>query len=66
MTTDERMSTRTLVLKVLDVLPDDATIPEVIERLNFVHQVQLGLDDAAAGRTIPQDEVKRQVAEWFA
>ena len=65
MTTEERLSTRELVLRTLDALPDEVTIPEVIDRLYFVHQVQLGLEDAAAGRIVPHDEVKRRMAEWL-
>jgi hypothetical protein len=40
MSTEECLSTRDLVLKALDVLPDDATIPDVIDRLYFVYQIQ--------------------------
>jgi hypothetical protein len=64
-TTGEKLTTKELVRRALDHLPDDVTMPEVIERLDYLYQIQLGLDDLDAGRTIPHGEVKRQMAKWL-
>ena len=65
MTTGEKLTAKELVRRALDNLPDDVTLPDVIERLTYLHEIQLGLDDLDAGRTIPHDEVKRQLAKWL-
>ena len=64
-TTGEKLSTKELVRRALDHLPDDVTMPEVIERLDYLYQIRLGLDDLDAGRTVPHEEVKRQMAKWL-
>jgi predicted transcriptional regulator len=64
-TTSEKLTTKELVRRALDHLPDDVTMPEVIERLDYLYQIQLGLDDLDAGRTVPHEEVKRQMAKWL-
>ncbi|MGH2587167.1 MAG: hypothetical protein ACRDJE_19815 [Dehalococcoidia bacterium] len=65
MTTREKLTTKELVRRALDHLPDDVTMPDVIERLNYLHAIQLGLEDLDAGRTISHEEVKRQMAKWL-
>jgi predicted transcriptional regulator len=65
-TTGEKLTTKELVRRALDHLPDDVTMPEVIERLDYLYQIQLGLDELDAGRTVPHEEVKRQMAKWLA
>lgn len=64
-TTREKLTTKELVRRALDHLPDDVTMPEVIERLNYLHHIQLGLEDLDAGRIIPHEEIKRQIATWL-
>jgi len=64
-TTREKLTTKELVRRALDHLPDDVTMPDVIERLNYLYEIQLGLEDLDAGRTIPHEEVKRQMAKWL-
>ncbi len=66
MTTGEKVSTKDLVRRALDNLPDDVTMPDVIERLHYLYAIQLGLEDLDAGRTIPHEEVKRRMAQWLA
>lgn len=65
MATREKLTTKELVRRALDHLPDDVTMPAVIERLDYLYQVQLGLEDLDAGQTVPHEEVKRQMAKWL-
>jgi hypothetical protein len=64
-TTREKLTTKELVRRALDHLPDDVTMPDVIERLDYLYQIQLGLEDLDAGQTIPHEEVKHQMAKWL-
>ena len=66
MTIREKLTTKELVRRALDNLPDDVTLPDVIDRLTYLNHIQLGLEDLDAGRTIPHEEVERQMAKWLA
>jgi predicted transcriptional regulator len=43
-------------------LPDDCSLLEIAERIEFMAAVQKGLDQLDKGEGIPHDEVKRQLA----
>ena len=49
------------VLETLEHLPSDATVEDAIERLYFLAKIQEGLRQAAAGKTVPHDEAKKQL-----
>jgi predicted transcriptional regulator len=58
-------SAKEVALRLIQGLPDDVTLEDIMYELYFRQHVDEGLKDAAAGRTIPHDEVKRNVAEWL-
>ena len=51
------VTTKETVKAVLDRLPDDCTMDEVLYHLYVVHSIERGLADAESGRTIPHEEV---------
>ena len=53
-------STKQKVLELVEQLPSDASIDDVMERLYFLAKVERGLEQLATGQTIPHDEVKRR------
>ncbi|MFK7788532.1 MAG: hypothetical protein AB8C95_03420 [Phycisphaeraceae bacterium] len=61
------VSTKATVQKVLDNLPDDCTLHEVMDRLAYVEMIQdrLGSLSDPDCETISQDEVERKVAHWL-
>ena len=61
------VSAKATVQKVLENLPDDCTIHEVMDRLSYIEMIQSRLDLAAApdAETISQDEIERKVAAWL-
>ena len=46
-------------------LPDDCSLEEIAERIEFMAAVQKGLDQLDRGEGIPHDEVKKQLASWL-
>jgi predicted transcriptional regulator len=46
------------IVKVVQALPEDATIEDAIERLYFLAKVERGLAQSEAGDTISHDEIK--------
>ena len=53
---------REIVLETIPALPDDCSLEEIVERIEFMAAVQKGLDQLDRGEGIPHDEVKRQLA----
>ena len=55
------MKTKDTVRDLLDKLPDDCTLEDVLYHLYVVQTVEQGLADVAAGRTIPHEQVAEQM-----
>ena len=45
------------IVRVIQDLPDDATVEDAIERLYFLAKIELGLAESE-GETIPHEEIK--------
>ena len=54
-------SAKKLLRETLDKLPDNATVEEVIERLLFLAEIEQGVADADAGRTISHEDAKARL-----
>ena len=54
-------SAKKLLRETLEKLPDDATVEEVIERLLFLAEIEQGVADADAGRTISHEDAKARL-----
>lgn len=50
---------------VIDSLPDDATWDDVMYRLYVRQKIEAGLTAADESRTVPHEEIKRQVAGFI-
>jgi predicted transcriptional regulator len=59
------MSDKQLVLDAIERLPNDASLDVIAQRVEFLAAVRKGLEQIECGQTIPQDEVKRQLASWL-
>ena len=53
------------LIAALEELPDDATFDDVLERLHFAYNVQVGLAQADQGMLIPHDQVKKSLRGWL-
>ena len=54
------------VLALLERLPDDCSLDDVLYHLYVVQQVEAGLADADMGRVIPHDQVREQLErKWL-
>ena len=59
------MTEKEIVLETIRALPDDCSIDEIAERIEFMAAMQKGLDQLDRGEGIPHDEVRRQLASWL-
>jgi len=49
------------IVRAVEELPADATIEDAIERLVFLHKIEVGLKQAKEGKTVPLDEVEARL-----
>lgn len=54
-----------MVLKTVRDLPDNCSIDEIADRIEFLAAVQKGLVQLDGGEGIPHDEIKKHVASWL-
>jgi predicted transcriptional regulator len=59
------MTEKEIALETIRALPDDCSLEEFAERVEFMAAVQKGLDQLDAGEGIPHEDVKRQLASWL-
>ena len=60
------MSTaKDLVRKILDEIPDDASLEDIQYHIYVQEKIERGLRDVAAGRLLSQEEVERKMAKWL-
>jgi predicted transcriptional regulator len=59
------MSAKDAVLKLLDTLPEDASIEDIQYHLYVLQKIQIGEQSIRDGRVIPHEEIMRELAEWL-
>jgi len=59
------MSAKEAVFKLLENLPDDATIEDIQYHLYVLQKIRAGQEAADAGDLIPHEEVMRDLAKWL-
>ncbi len=59
------MSTKEQMLKLIQELPDNATVEDAMERLYLLHKVERGISQADAGQKVSQEEARRRMARWL-
>ena len=60
------METKDTVRALLERLPDDCTLDDVLYHLYVVQAVEQGRADVAAGRTIPHEQVAAELRKkWL-
>ena len=56
------MSQKELVIEAIQELPDDASMDQIADRVDFIAAIQKGISDIDRGDTIPHEEIKKQLA----
>lgn len=53
------------VLQLIEALPEDVTVDDIIEELYFKLQVDLGLEELKDGKGLSQEEVEKRLSKWL-
>lgn len=51
--------------KILDGLPEEASLEDIQYHLYVLQRIERGREDVAAGRIVSQDEVEQRLAKWL-
>jgi len=58
------MNDRELVLDAVQVMPEDASFKEIVDRLNLLAAVREGFEQSDRGEGIPAQELRDKVRAW--
>ena len=58
------MTDKEFVMDLLRRLPDDITIYDIVQKLEFMAAVRQGLADLDEGRSVSIEQVERDLASW--
>lgn len=53
------------VRELLENLPEDASLEDIQYHIYVRQKIQKGLEEADAGKLIPQEEAERRMARWL-
>ena len=59
------MSTKEAIIEMINRLPDNVTVSDVMAELYFRQKVDEGLRQLDAGKGIPHSQVKKKLAKWL-
>jgi len=58
-------SVKQKVMTILQAMPDDCTWEQIRYRLYLNHQIEMGEADIEAGRTIPHEQIMKEMEQWL-
>jgi hypothetical protein len=61
----EMEATKQDVLKLIENMPDDASLQDILYEIYFRAVVERGLDDIRNRRTVSHEQVVEDVARWL-
>ncbi|HLP60923.1 MAG TPA: hypothetical protein VK186_23220, partial [Candidatus Deferrimicrobium sp.] len=53
------------VIKLVETLPEEVTLDDIMSELYFKTQVDRGLMELDEGKGIPHEEVEMRLSEWL-
>ena len=59
------MSNREIVEDLLQRIPENASLHDIAQQIEFIAAVRQGLDELDSGESIPIEEVERELPSWI-
>lgn len=53
------------VIRIIQSLPDDVTVDDIMAELYFKLQVDAGLKELDEGKGIPHEEIEKRMSKWL-
>lgn len=52
------------VIDSLEKLPPDASLDDIMERIYFIHKIEVGLKQSEQGDVVSHEEVLEKIEKW--
>ena len=59
------MTQKEIAIEAVRELPDDSSMDEIADRIDFLAAAQKGFGQLDRGEGIPHEEIKKQRASWL-
>lgn len=59
------MSDKEAALRLIERVPDDASLEEIMYAIYFRQRIDRGLRELDEGRTLSHEEIQRSLADWL-
>lgn len=59
------MITKTKLLKHIQKFPEEMSMEELIEKLLFVEELEKRIAESDRGEVISEEELKKEMEEWY-
>ena len=59
------MTPKQIALAAVEKLPDDSSLDDIADRIEFLAAVQKGFAELDRGEGIRHEEIKKQLAAWL-
>lgn len=53
------------VRRILELLPDDASLEDIQYRIYVCQKIERGLEDVRSGRTFSEGEFETRISKWL-
>ena len=58
-------TTKELVIQMIERMPDDATVPDIMAELYVRQKISVRLKQLDEGQSLDQDEVEQRLGRWL-
>ena len=59
------MTDKEQVIRVIEKLPQDASIEDAMEKLYLLYKIEKGISQADQGKKVSHKEAKKRMKEWL-
>lgn len=59
------MLTKSQVKRLLEKLPEEFSLDELVEQLIFIQKVEKGLKDSNENNIITEEDLDKKIEKWF-
>jgi len=59
-------NTKEEVIKMIEQLPDEASVADIMAELYFRQKVDAGLQELDQGKGVPHEQVEERLKKWLA
>jgi predicted transcriptional regulator len=58
-------TTKELVIEMIERMPDDSTVPDIMAELYVRQKIDVGLQQLDEGKSLSQEEVEQRLSRWL-